>query len=283
MDLDGYLNGDLISPLAKPGNVRVFYILGKLIGKGSFSKVFHATEKSTGRGGEFAVKIIKKKYIQKKKLIEREIEIMTSVRHENILWCKEVFEDENEIALVLEYIKGGELYDSIVDKEKYSETEAKKVIRQLLNAVEYLHSQGIAHRDLKPENLLCAEEGKERVIKVADFGLSKMFSHEDLISRCGSPTYIAPEVLECAKYSEAVDMWAIGVITFVLLTGCYPFFAEGKNYGALYRKIIDVNFAFPPDIELSEEAIEFIHVLLVKDPMQRYTPSQCKKHPWLHP
>lgn len=275
------MNSDVISPLAIQGDVRNYYDFVHEIGKGSFSVVYKAIHKETKE--EYAIKIMKKKEIKKQQLIAREIEIMTTIHHEHILWCKEVYENDNEIVLVLELVNGGELYDSIVEMDRYSEVEAKKIIRQLVSAVEYLHSKGIAHRDLKPENILIEESADgNRKIKVADFGLSKMFSLEDLISRCGSITYIAPEVIACETYSEAVDMWAIGVITFVLLTGCYPFFIEeGKHNSELFQKILNVNFSFPHDVELSDDAKHFIKVLLERDPMKRYAPSQCKKHPWL--
>jgi calcium/calmodulin-dependent protein kinase I len=269
------------------GKIEDDYELGSKIGKGAFSVVYEAIEKSTKE--HYAIKCINKKFI-KKKLLEREIEIMTTIRHENILFCKAVYESENYIYLVLELVKGGELYDKIVDEGEYSEDEAKLIVLQIINAVEYLHKNGIAHRDLKPENILCGTKeisrtnGKrfrKEIIKVADFGLSKMFSREDLISRCGSPTYVAPEVLMAKPYDKAVDMWAVGVITFVILTGCFPFFEEGNNYGALYKKIIDVNYSFPEEPQLSDEAKDFISKLLVKDSTERYTPEKCRNHPWL--
>jgi len=212
---------------------------------------------------------------------------MTKIRHDNILFCKDVVETEQYIYLVLELVKGGELYDKIVEEGEYTEEEAKEIVMQILSAVEYLHKNQIAHRDLKPENILCSTLAptkstfRKEFIKVADFGLSKMFDRELLLSQCGSPTYVAPEVLLATPYDQAVDMWAIGVITFVLLTGCFPFFEEGTNYKALYQKIIDVDYSFPDDPPLSPEAQSFISNLLVKDPTKRATPKACKEHPWL--
>jgi len=221
-------------------------------------------------------------------LLEREIEIMTKLHHSNILHCKEIFETETFIYLVLELVKGGELYDKIVDEGEYKEEEAKLIVLQILDAVEYLHQNGIAHRDLKPENILCVTKTDPRAtfrheqIKVADFGLSKMFNTgDDLISQCGSPTYVAPEVLMAKPYTAAVDMWALGVVTFVILTGCFPFFEEGHNYSLLYQKIINVEYTFPDEPPLSKEAKDFIKRLLAKDPATRLTPEQCRRHPWL--
>jgi serine/threonine protein kinase len=198
-------------------------------------------------------------------------------------------------------VKGGELYDFIVEKE-FDENEARDVVLQLLSAIEYLHANGIAHRDLKPENILCADftnSGRRRLtVKVAGesfffsfssfllifsfFFFGVQISLDDLKSRCGSPTYIAPEVIESkTTYNEAVDMWALGVITFVLLTGCFPFFEESNDYVALYKKISSVDYSFPEEPEVSKQARDFIEHLLVKDVRTRFTPEQCRNHPWL--
>jgi len=267
------------------GNVEDYYKIGEKIGKGAFSVVYEAVEKSTGI--KYAAKVINRNFI-KQKLLDREIEIMTKIRHPNILFCKAVFESSKQIYLILELVKGGELYDKIVDEGEYTEDEAREVIYQILSAVEYLHMNQIAHRDLKPENILCAtiEKGsspgfRKETIKVADFGLSKMFDRELLLSQCGSPTYVAPEVLLAIPYDQSVDMWAVGVITYVMLTGCFPFFEEGNNYKALYQKIINIDFTFPDDPPMSSEVKDFISSLLVRDPAKRPTAKQCKKHPWL--
>jgi len=275
----------LFDAISTKGKIDDYYTIGTKIGKGAFSTVYEGTQKSTKLS--FAIKAINKKFI-KQKLLEREIEIMTKLHHSNILHCEEIFETETFIYLILEMIKGGELYDKIVDEGEYSEEETKLIVLQILDAVEYLHQNGIAHRDLKPENILCVSKTDSRAIfrheqiKVADFGLSKMFNTgDDLISQCGSPTYVAPEVLLAKPYTAAVDMWALGVVTFVILTGCFPFFEEGHNYSLLYQKIINVEYTFPDEPMLSKEAKDFIKRLLVKDPAARLTPEQCRRHPWL--
>lgn len=265
------------------GKVEDFYTMGEKLGKGAFSVVYEAVEK--GSNERFAIKVINRKYI-KQKLLDREIEIMTKIRHDNILYCKAVFETDQYIYLVLELVRGGELYDKIVDEGEYTEDEAKEIVNQVLSAVEYLHLHQIAHRDLKPENILCGTKGgikgfRKEMIKVADFGLSKMFDRELLLSQCGSPTYVAPEVLLAIPYDQSVDMWAVGVITYVMLTGCFPFFEEGNNYKALYQKIINVEFSFPDEPILSDQVKDFISNLLNRDPTKRPSATQCKLHPWL--
>jgi len=275
----------LFDAISTKGKIDDYYTIGTKIGKGAFSTVYEGTQKTTKLS--FAIKAINKKFI-KQKLLEREIEIMTKLHHSNILHCEEIFETETFIYLILEMVKGGELYDKIVDEGEYSEEETKLIVLQILDAVEYLHQNGIAHRDLKPENILCVSKTDSRAIfrheqiKVADFGLSKMFNTgDDLISQCGSPTYVAPEVLLAKPYTAAVDMWALGVVTFVILTGCFPFFEEGHNYSLLYQKIINVDYTFPDEPMLSKEAKDFIKRLLVKDPAARLTPEQSRRHPWL--
>jgi len=265
------------------GQLEEFFELGQKLGKGAFSTVFLGTEKGTRQ--QFAIKAIKKQFI-KKKLLDREIEIMTSIRHDNILYCKTVYETDQKIFLVLELVQGGELYDKIVEDGEYTEDESKNILMQILDAVEYLHEKGIAHRDLKPENILCVTQTSKKSprfekIKVADFGLSKVFAKDPLVSQCGSPTYVAPEVLVGQQYTKAVDMWAIGVISFVMLTGCFPFYEENDNYAALYKKIMDVDYTYPDNLRLSDLAKDFISHLLVKDPTARMTPQQCFQHPWL--
>jgi len=273
--------------LAK-GSIEKKYGFGEVIGKGAFSEVFEGFDRTSKE--KFAIKVVKKKHI-KKKFLEREINIMMKIRHKGILLCHEVYETDTTIYLVLELVHGGELYDKIVDDGEYTEDETKVILLQVLDAVEYLHQQGIAHRDLKPENILCVEKKKNKRgtrferLKIADFGLSKMFTAEDMVSQVGSPTYVAPEVLLTSEqkpsYDKAVDMWSVGVITYVLLTGCFPFYNEDKDYAALYEKIIKVEYVWPDKPKLTADAKGFIQKLLVRDPEKRFTPAQCRAHPWL--
>lgn len=254
-----------------------FYDVGKEIGRGAFSIVKEGVNKKTGQ--KVAIKSIRTRYI-KNKLLIREIDIMKKVgTHPNILKLHEVFETKNFLYLVLELVNGGELFDQIVARGEYSEQDASDIVRQIISAVAHLHAHAIAHRDLKPQNLLCVgDKGNE--IRVADFGLSKMFDQgEYLVTCCGSPEYVAPEVLECKPYDKACDLWSVGVITYVLLTGCFPFW--DKNNAVLYEKIRKVEYGWPTGSEISPEAKDLIRHLIEKNPEKRYTAEQALQHPWV--
>jgi serine/threonine protein kinase len=257
------------------------YMLGDEIGRGGFSVVVEATSKKDGE--KYAVKIIEKSMIQDDiKLLRREIEIMKKVSHPNILKLHEIYETDEKVYIVMELVQGSELFDRIVDKGYYSEKNAINIVKQILSAVAYLHSKGIAHRDLKPENLLCSGTGDNEIVKIADFGLSKIFNdNEELMTSCGTPGYVAPEVLMCESYDKSVDMWGIGIITYILLAGYPPFYAE--NDTALFEKIMNAEYDFDDECweDVSDLAKDFIRHLLVKDPKERYTAEEALKHPWL--
>jgi len=256
-------------------------VLGEEIGRGGFSVVVEATCKADSE--HYAVKIVEKSLIAEDiKLLKREIDIMKQVDHVNILKLIEIYEDDENVYIVMELVDGSELFDRIVDKGYYSEKNTVHIVKQILNAVQYLHSKGIAHRDLKPENLLCSGSGSHEIVKIADFGLSKVFTgEEELMTSCGTPGYVAPEVLMCESYDKSVDMWGIGIITYILLAGYPPFYAE--NDTALFEKIMNAEYDFDDECwdDVSDLAKDFIQHLLVKDPEERYTAEQALAHPWI--
>eukprot|EP01117_Protostelium_nocturnum_P012261 TRINITY_DN450_c0_g3_i1.p1 TRINITY_DN450_c0_g3~~TRINITY_DN450_c0_g3_i1.p1 ORF type:complete len:303 (-),score=63.59 TRINITY_DN450_c0_g3_i1:262-1122(-) len=264
----------------RKGDISEVYVLGEEIGRGSFSTVKRGRNKKTGK--ENAIKIIQKKFI-KLHLLEREIQIMKQLKHDHILPLIDVYENKDNIYLVLELVTGGELFDRIVERGNYSEQDAAAVVAQILGAVSYLHSQGVVHRDLKPENLLCTNSTNKTDpvhIYVADFGLSRVFEdREQLNTYCGSPEYVAPEVLACVPYEKAVDLWSVGVITYILLTGFLPFY--DKNHALLFEKIQNVDYNWDDCPEVSPAAKHFIQHLLVKDPKRRYTAEVALQHPWV--
>jgi len=263
------------------GKVEEKYTIGKELGRGTFSIVREGVHKATGV--RYALKFIDKKFVDNEDLVllSREIDIMKDVRHVNVLSLKEIYETDVQLCLVMELVTGGELFYQIIDRGSYSEKDAAEVVRQLVTGVQYLHEMGICHRDLKPENLLTDEEGK--IIKIADFGLSKIFKHgAPLKTSCGTPEYAAPEVLTgIEEYDQSVDLWSVGVITYVLLCGYPPFY--GRDQPALFEKIINARYDFPdPEWSLiSDNAKDFIKNLLVLNPKKRMTAKQCLSHPFL--
>jgi calcium/calmodulin-dependent protein kinase I len=271
----------LISPRKR--KITEFYEIGEVIGSGGFSEVRKGKNKRTNE--TVAIKTIeKRRHPEKIDNVRREILLMKKLNHKNIVCLEDVFEEEGEegkIHMVLEYVSGGELFDHIIGRGNYSERDAAVVVRQIIEAVAYLHSKGIAHRDLKPENLLCTGPNHE-IIKVADFGLSKEFSKDDgLETICGTPDYVAPEVLRAKPYTNAVDIWSIGVITYVLLCASPPFY--GNEEKEVYMKILAADYKFfSPDWDtISDAAKEFITHLLVLLPSRRPTAVQCLEAPWL--
>ncbi|KAE8782908.1 CBL-interacting protein kinase 32 [Hordeum vulgare] len=213
------------------------YELGRTIGEGTFAKVRFA--RNTETGDPVAIKILDKEKLLKHKMVEqikREIATMKLIKHPNVVRIHEVMGSKTKIYIVLEYVTGGELFDTIVNHGRMREDEARRYFQQLINAVDYCHSRGVYHRDLKPENLLLDSCGN---LKVSDFGLSALSQQlkDDglLHTTCGTPNYVAPEVLEDQGYDGAMaDLWSCGVILFVLLAGYLPF--EDSNLMVLYKK-----------------------------------------------
>lgn len=265
-----------------PAKIEDNYKMGKIIGRGAFSVVKEGIRKANNK--KYAIKCISKKLIDKKELalLEREIDIMKKLQHPNIIQLMEVIDTPETLYLVLEFAPGGELFDAIVNKGQYSEEDAAHLVKQILEAIKYVHDHGIAHRDLKPENLLLGEstDGKD-FVKIADFGLSKDFGEEQLQTSCGTPDYVAPEVLLGEPYDMSVDIWSIGVITYVLLCGFPPFYGEAQK--ELFENIMSGSYDFPdPEwTEVSQEAKDFIRHILVVDPTKRYTAEECLADPWI--
>jgi len=265
------------------GRIEDSYVIGRELGRGTFSIVKQGTHKKNGE--KYAVKFIDKKYVDQEDLVllSREIDIMKKVSHDNVLSLIEIYENDNQLALVMELVTGGELFFKIVERGSYSERDASNIVRQIVSGVKYLHSLGIAHRDIKPENLLCSGEGNSMIIKIADFGLSKVFANgQQLETSCGTPDYAAPEVLTGdTVYDKSVDLWSVGVVTYVLLCGYPPFYANSQTM--LFEKIIHAEYDFPePEWNyISETAKNFIKSLLLLDAKSRLTAEECLEHPFL--
>ncbi|KAJ7968990.1 Non-specific serine/threonine protein kinase [Quillaja saponaria] len=255
------------------------YELGRTLGEGNFAKVKFA--RNVENGENVAIKILDKEKILKHKMIaqiKREISTMKLIRHPNVIRMYEVMASKTKIYIVLEFVTGGELFDKIASKGRFKEDEARKYFQQLINAVDYCHSRGVFHRDLKPENLLLDANG---VLKVSDFGLSALPQQvrEDglLHTTCGTPNYVAPEVINDKGYDGAkADLWSCGVILFVLMAGYLPF--EDANLMALYKKIFKAQFTCPP--WFSSSAKKLIKRILDPNPAARITISEVIENEW---
>ncbi|KAL7600514.1 hypothetical protein Lser_V15G26782 [Lactuca serriola] len=254
------------------------YELGRLLGQGTFAKVYYARNLRTG--SSVAIKVIDKEKVSRIGLInqiKREISIMRLVKHPNILQLYEVMATKTKIYFALEYAKGGELFNKVA-KGRLKEHIARKYFQQLISAVDFCHSRGVYHRDLKPENLLLDENEN---LKVSDFGLSALAEskREDglLHTTCGTPAYVAPEVINRRGYDgDKADVWSCGVILYVLLAGYLPF--HDSNILEMYRKIGKSEFRFPNWFPL--EARRLILRILDPNPVKRITISKIKENSW---
>ena len=249
------------------------YIFKKDIGEGNFGKVKLGIFQPTGE--EFAIKILNKNKIRikMKKTIFKENEIITKFNHINVVYVFQIIEDTENYYIIMEYCKHGELFDYIVKNEKLSEDESSVFFYQLINGIEYIHSKGISHRDLKPENLLLAENN---ILKIIDFGLSHEFGGEELLkTKCGSPSYAAPEIICCPFYDGfKVDIWCCGIILYAMLCGYLPF--DGENNNVLFQNILNCQIEFPEF--LSEMSKDIISKILNPIPDDRITIKRIKEH-----
>ncbi|NWZ80509.1 MYLK3 kinase, partial [Poecile atricapillus] len=253
----------------------------EVLGGGRFGQVHKCTEISTGLN--LAAKIIKVKGAKEKEEVKNEINIMNQLNHVNLIQLYDAFETKNNITLIMEYLDGGELFDRITD-ENYHLTELDAILftKQICEGVHYLHQHYILHLDLKPENILCVSHTGNQ-IKIIDFGLARRYKPcEKLKVNFGTPEFLAPEVVNYDFVSFPTDMWSVGVITYMLLSGLSPFLgetdAETMNY------VVNCSWDFDAEAfeQLSEDAKDFISRLLVKEKSCRMSATQCLKHEWLN-
>ncbi|XP_051931453.1 calcium/calmodulin-dependent protein kinase type 1 isoform X2 [Hippocampus zosterae] len=256
----------------KTSDIKEHYDFKEVLGTGAFSEVLLAEEKRTQR--LVAIKCIPKKALEgKENNIENEIAVLHRIKHPNIVSLEDIFESTSHLYLVMQLI---------VEKGFYTERDASQLIHQILDAVKYLHDMGIVHRDLKPENLLYYSMDEDSKIMISDFGLSKIEGAGSVMSTaCGTPGYVAPEVLAQKPYSKAVDCWSIGVISYILLCGYPPFYDE--NDAKLFEQILKAEYEFdsPYWDDICDSAKDFICHMMEKDPSKRYTCEQALQHPWI--
>ncbi|XP_038151692.1 calcium/calmodulin-dependent protein kinase type II subunit gamma isoform X16 [Cyprinodon tularosa] len=259
------------------------YQLYEELGKGAFSVVRRCIKKSTGQ--EYAAKIINTKKLSGRdhQKLEREARICRMLKHPNIVRLHESISEEGFHYLVFDLVTGGELFEDIVAREYYSEADASHCINQILESISHIHQRDIVHRDLKPENLLLASKMKGAAVKLADFGLAieVQGDQQAWFGFAGTPGYLSPEVLRKDPYGKPVDIWACGVILYILLVGYPPFWDEDQH--KLYQQIKAGAYDFPsPEWDtVTPEAKNLINQMLTINPAKRITADQALKHPWV--
>lgn len=262
------------------GSVTQKYKLLEILGSGGFGQVWKAHLKGSPKTLR-AVKIIIKSKTNNEEIsrIKEEVKIMSKIDHPNVVSFYEYFEDSSKLYIVSEICDGGELFDKIIEKTTFSEKEAKNIIKQMLGAIKFCHQHGIIHRDIKPENIVFASKTSD-VVKVIDFGCSVEFNKDDIQDeKIGTPYYIAPEILK-GHYDKKCDLWSIGVILYILLTGYPPFNGEGN------KKILDkvskgVYKTNRKELKkVSKNAKDLISKLLTFDHKKRITSTEALEHQW---
>uniref|UniRef100_A0A8C7MZB2 Serine/threonine-protein kinase DCLK2 n=1 Tax=Oncorhynchus kisutch TaxID=8019 RepID=A0A8C7MZB2_ONCKI len=276
------LLGDECSSI--PPSIAERYKVGRTLGDGTFAVVKECVERCTGR--EYALKIINKgKCRGKEHMIQNEVSILRRVKHPNIVLLIEEMDTYSELYLVMELVKGGDLFDAITSSSKYTERDASGMLYNLASAIKYLHSLNIVHRDIKPENLLVYEhQDGSKSLKLGDFGLASLVDGL-LYLVCGTPTYVAPEIIAETGYGLKVDIWAAGVITYILLCGFPPFSGSVlEDQEILLDQILtgQLDFPSPSWDNVSVTAKELITGMLQVKVEQRYTALQVLDHPWVN-
>lgn len=261
------------------------YEVGDTVGVGGFAVVKRGRDRETGE--DVAIKVVdKSRYAAGDNSLEREIQVLLKVDHPNCIKLYDVYITPRKVYIVTELVSGGELLDRVTERGNYTEKEASAIIRQILKGVGYLHSHGIVHRDLKLENMIFQTDKDDSLIKIADFGLSKFFQAGTVLSTmCGSPQYVAPEVLGVgdggSEYSPAVDMWSVGVVLFILISGYSPF--DDDNDAVLFEKIKSGNYDAEDPIweNISAEGKSIVSKLLTVDSASRLSAEAALAHPWV--
>ena len=251
------------------------YTFIKDIGEGNFGKVKLSILNSTQE--KFAIKILDKEKLksQTKSTLFNEIEIISRLKHPNIIYVDKILDDIKNYYIIMEYCEKGELFDYIVEQERIDPIESAIFFYQIIHGVEYIHKQGFVHRDLKPENLLLT---KDKIIKIIDFGLCHDFnSKKYLRTKCGSPSYAAPEILKGFPYNGfKTDIWCCGIILYAMLCGYLPF--DGDDNQEIFQRIVECELEFPDFLE--DDSINLLIWILNPEPKDRITIEQIKRHPF---
>ncbi|XP_065888605.1 calcium/calmodulin-dependent protein kinase type II delta chain-like isoform X2 [Dysidea avara] len=260
------------------------YELKEELGRGAFSIVKRCVRLHDGVHLAAKIVNIQKLSSRERQKLEREARICKLLKHPNIVYLHEVLIDNGFHYMIFDLVTGGELFDEVVAREFYSEKDASRCMQEVLNSIQFCHHNCIVHRDLKPENLLLSSKSKDAVTKLADFGLAVELNDPNQVEwfgYAGTPGYLSPEVVNKEKYGKAIDMWACGVILYILLVGYPPFWHDDQK--KLYQQIKTAKYDFPsPEWDtVSQDAKNLIKIMLELDPSQRITAEDALRHPWI--
>ncbi|CAI2174692.1 5568_t:CDS:2 [Funneliformis geosporum] len=271
-------DGEITYPLELEKSYR---ILKKVLGVGTFAVVKECVDRKTGKS--YALKILSKHAIKgKENMLSTELDVLKQVNHPNIVKLHDLYESKEGVYIITDLASGGELFNQLLLKGSYTEQDAANLVKQILEGVAYLHDHEIVHRDLKPENLLFKDKSDDARLMITDFGLSKILKTDNdvLMTACGTPGYVAPEVLLQTGHGKPVDIWSIGVITYTLLCGYTPFW--GDDQAALFESIMSGIYDYDEDYwsEISMKATDFIDKMLTFDPSKRVTAHEALNDEW---
>lgn len=266
-----------------------YIVSDRVLGEGADGRIYEGSHVVTGE--KVALKVItfsessrSSPCEERRRKFRKELQILGMTKHRGVVRCLDFNEDEHRGVLVLEFAEGGDLFDRLKALHRLSERHAREALVHIAEAVWYLHSLDIVHRDLKPENILLKSKTSLKEILIADFGYAAIMNEDELMKDLlGSLHYVAPEILLKRPYGKSVDIWALGVILFIMLTGSFPFRRDDNTQ--LFRSIVRCEFSLGKDHEvwtqMSDEAKDLLHNLLVVDPSRRYNISQVMLHPWI--
>ncbi|XP_004687364.1 PREDICTED: myosin light chain kinase 2, skeletal/cardiac muscle [Condylura cristata] len=267
----------------RTGNVNSEFSMNskEALGGGKFGAVCTCVEKATGL--KLAAKVIKKQTPKDKEMVLLEIEVMNQLNHRNLIQLYAAMETAHDMILFMEYIEGGELFERIVDEDYHlTEVDTMVFVRQICDGILFMHKMGVLHLDLKPENILCVNT-TGHLVKIIDFGLARRYNpNEKLKVNFGTPEFLSPEVVNYDQISDKTDMWSMGVITYMLLSGLSPFLGDDDT--ETLNNVLSANWYFDEETfeAVSEEAKDFVSNLIVKDQGARMSAAQCLAHPWLN-
>ncbi|XP_062059985.1 myosin light chain kinase 2, skeletal/cardiac muscle [Lepus europaeus] len=267
----------------RTGNVSSEFSMNskEALGGGKFGAVCTCTEKATGL--KLAAKVIKKQTPKDKEMVMLEIEVMNQLNHRNLIQLYAAIETPHDIVLFMEYIEGGELFERIVDEDyQLTEVDTMVFVRQICDGILFMHKMRVLHLDLKPENILCVNT-TGHLVKIIDFGLARRYNpNEKLKVNFGTPEFLSPEVVNYDQISDKTDMWSLGVITYMLLSGLSPFLGDDDT--ETLNNVLSGNWYFDEETfeAVSDEAKDFVSNLIVKEQGARMNAAQCLAHPWLN-